>query len=112
MDLDKAKPYAIGALAALFVVILVLVIARSCSNSLVVIEKPEVEVDTSEVDDKTTEAQDEAKAEAEGKIEVLEKEHAEAIEKFDDDQRKEYEEMKDEGPDAVAEWLSDFNRDL
>ena len=49
---------------------------------------------------------------AQQEIERIETRHREQIEEFDDAQQAEYDDVREQGPTAVAEWLSDFNRDL
>lgn len=53
-----------------------------------------------------------AEAEAEAQIEALEQRHHAALEEFDRAERDKYERVRAQGPDAVARWLTDFNRSL
>lgn len=101
---------AIGVLVA-GALIAVFHLGRSCAPA-VIIEQPITEVDTTEVDEATRQAQELAKQEADKMIHDLETEHAEDLKDFDEKQREEYEEVREEGPDAVAKWLSDFNKGL
>lgn len=84
---------------------------RSCAETTVVVE-PDTTVDTSEVDEASKEAERIAREESEKMIENLEAAHAEDLQEFDEEQKKEYEEVRKQGPDAVADWLTDFNRSL
>jgi hypothetical protein len=77
-----------------------------------VIEAPVTTIDTSKADKAHEEAVKLAEEESEKMIEDLEAEHAEDLENFDEDQKDEYEEVRREGPSAVAKWLTDFNREL
>lgn len=99
-----------AALAALGL-IAVFLLGKHC-GSTTVIEEPSIVVDTTKVDVKVEQQTKQAAQEAAHEIEVLEQTHAEVIDEFDDKQRQEYEQVKQQGPKRVAAWLSDFNRDL
>ena len=104
--------------AAAAIVIIVAVLAfylgRGCGSDgpPIVIEKPDVSIDAGGVDRNAKQQADESEAEAQEEIRKLEQAHAEDLDHFDDAQRQEYERIKKQGPDEVARWLSDFNKDI
>lgn len=81
-----------------------------CGGSTV--EEPRRGIDAGPGERKIDEKVDAATQRAEKKIEQIEEEHQEAIKSFNEEQEAEYEQVKGEGPEAVADWLTDFNRDL
>lgn len=48
----------------------------------------------------------------ETELREVEAQNREALESFDADQREKYETVRRQGPEEVARWLSDFNRQL
>lgn len=53
----------------------------------------------------------EAREEAEKKIREIEDKRRDELDDFTEEQRDEYEKVRDKGPDAVTEWLRDFDRE-
>lgn len=105
-----AKWLLLGGAIAL-VLALVFYLGRSCAPTTV-IEEPNTTIDTREVDKATHEAEKLAREQSEKMIENLEETHSEDLEKFDEQQKREYEEVRKQGPNAVADWLTEFNRSL
>lgn len=103
--------YILIAVCAAFGLIAVFLLGKHC-GSPIVIDEPTVNVDTTKVDVKVEQQTKQAAQQAAQEIKVLEQKHAEVIEDFDIKQRQEYEQVKRQGPEKVARWLSDFNRDL
>ena len=85
---------------------------KGCAPDPIVVEKPVTIIDSTEEDLKIEAEKKAAEAETAKEIEVLEEKHAEDIEHFNEGQREQYEEVKEKGPDAVADWLTSFNRSL
>lgn len=56
--------------------------------------------------------EDAAIAAAAEQLERIEREHQAELDAFDASQRRKYERVREQGPDAVAAWLTDFNRSL
>lgn len=81
-----------------------------CGDSIV--EEPRRGIDAGPGERKVDEQVDAATQRAEEEIEEIEEEHKDAIESFNGKQRAEYEQVKSQGPDEVADWLTKFNRDL
>jgi len=48
----------------------------------------------------------------EAELRRIDEEHAADIASFEDRQREKYEEVREQGPEALADWFSDFNRRL
>lgn len=48
----------------------------------------------------------------ETELREVEAQNREALESFDADQREKYETVRRQGPEEVAQWLSEFNRQL
>lgn len=105
------KEWLIGS-ACILMLVAVFFLGRSCGPDAVVVEKPDTTVDTSKPDEATAEAIKEAEKQSEKMIDTLEKEHAKDIETFTDDQKEEYEVIRKDGPNAVADWLTSFNREM
>jgi Skp family chaperone for outer membrane proteins len=110
MKVQKKHLIYVGALIAV-VVVGAFLSGRGCST-VAVVEKPDTNVDTSEVDKKVDDKIEAEEKKTEAKIEKLEAEHADDIKEFDDGQRREFEAVKQKGPEAVADWLTDFNQGL
>lgn len=111
MLVDKKK-LIIAGIAAIGSLALAYVLGKGCQPDPIVVEKPDTVVDTSSVDRAIEAKKIEAEKQSAMKIDALEKKHAEDIEQFNDEQREEYEHIKKKGSKAVANWLTDFNKDL
>lgn len=99
------------ALLVLVVVLLAVVGAltvRACDEH----EEPPAPVDTTAIDVSTSKRAAEAAAQSETKIRAIEQEHQQALDTFTVEQEQAYEQVREQGPQEVAKWLTDFNRDL
>lgn len=100
-----------AAVAALLVLVLVSqVTTRACSS---VPDSPiRTRIDGGGAEADRIQREIEAEARAAERIREIEAEHREELQRFDTEQREDYERVRRQGPDAVADWLSEFNEDL
>lgn len=102
----------IAVIACTVVAVSAFLLGRGCAPGPVILEEVPTDVDTSEVDTEAERQLLEADQEAERKIQELEQEHQKDLEKFTADQELEYNQIRKEGPDAVVNWLREFNENL
>lgn len=100
-----------AALAAVVVLVLLSQLAtRGCSR---VPDSPVITaIDAGATESDRIQREIEAEKRASEQIREIEAKHRDELEHFDEKQREEYEDVKRRGPDAVADWLSEFNEDL
>lgn len=99
-------------IAFVAITVLAFFLGRGCAPKPVILKEVPIDVDTSQVDTEANEQLTKAEKEAERKIQELEKEHRKDLEKFTKDQELEYNQIREKGPDAVVDWLRDFNETL
>jgi hypothetical protein len=85
---------------------------RGCAPDPVILKDVPTDVDTSEVDTEADRELNEAEKETERKILELEEHHREELNQFSEEQEREYRDIREQGPDAVVDWLRDFNKQL
>ena len=99
--------------AALLVAILAFALGRSCSGCdpqppVVAPVGIDAGPGLAEIDEQERLAREEAAR----RLREIEAEHQAELDAFDEAQRDKYEHVREQGPDAVAAWLTDFNRGL
>lgn len=98
--------------AGLLLVVLAFALGHSCAGCNQPSPLPDDGIDAgpglAEIDERERQAQEEARR----RLEEIEREHQAELEAFDERQREKYEHVREMGPDAVAEWLTEFNRSL
>ncbi len=103
----------------LIVVIAVVVVAtiaffvgRGCSPEPVILKDVPTDVNTTEIDIDANTKITEADREAIRVIIELEKRHLEELRQFNAEQEEKYRHIRELGPEAVVDWLRDFNEKL
>lgn len=113
VELYRATPRWVLLLVAVLVAVGIGVVVGRCSST----PAPSVVVVDTRIDAGPGEAAIELERRAEveqieAELRQVEAENREALESFDADQREKYETVRRQGPEEVARWLSDFNRQL
>lgn len=81
---------------------------KSCAVSPPVID---IGIDAGPGLDEIDSAEDAAEKAAAVRLEAIEAKRRESIESLEGEQRDEYERVREEGPDAVLDWLNAFDRE-
>lgn len=109
-DVNKLVLYVAVALTALVALILGvgIFIGKSCSPVTTTIETTiDAGAELEKIDDRETEAIEAAAAE----LAAIEAKRQEDLDALEDEQRAEYDRIREKGPDAVLDWLNDFDRE-
>jgi hypothetical protein len=100
--------YVLFGVAALILVVVAFYGGSQCNSGGAVL----VGIDAGPGEQEILDRLERLERQAQQEIERIEARHREQIREFDDEQQREYDDVREQGPTAVAEWLSDFNRDL
>lgn len=101
-----------GAAALIALMIAAFLLGHSCSSCDDPPVLPPVGVDAGPGLAEIDERERQAELLAEQRLAEIEREHQAELDAFDEAQRHKYEIVREEGPAAVAAWLTDFNRSL
>lgn len=109
---NRVLIFAAAGAGALLLLVGVFLLGHSCSGCNQPPVVPPVAIDAGpgllDIDEREREAQERARE----RIEEIEREHQAELDAFDEAQRQKYERVREDGPEAVASWLTMFNRSL
>ncbi len=103
--------YVLAVAVAVLLTLAAVLTWRACQTPEVV-SVPLPEVPAAAIEAKASAQAAQVARENEEKIQQLERQNAEALRTFTNEQEAQYEEVREQGPKEVAKWLSEFNRSL
>lgn len=102
----------VAVVGVLLLIVLVTFVAGYSCNGCRRAPLPPVGIDAGEALRELDEREDAAIAQTQAELDRLEREHQAELDAFDEAQRRKYEHVRERGPEAVAAWLTEFNRRL
>lgn len=106
-SIDK-KAYIALAVALALVAVIAFVAGRSCDGDIVPVIDPGG-IDAGPGEREIAERLDGALQQIDEQIANIERKHQEDLEAFNEEQRREYERVRQMSPEEVARWLNDWN---
>jgi hypothetical protein len=107
--LPRLAVIALALFGLVLVVVFLATISRSCSGCSPIDVPPEG-IDAGPGLEIIDAQEREAELETQRRLDAIERAHEEDLAAFDEQQRRKYEHVREQGPDAVAAWLTEFNR--